>query len=212
MRNIVAVILAALALGAAAVGMSRSDRGDIGRAAAQSPGPPPSPPPPLSPPPQYAQDGSLILPEDFRNWVFVGASLGLGYSQGSAGSGPGMFHNVYLHPTAYEHFAKTGEFPEKTMLALAMYSAGRDAPPRGSGFYEGDFVTVEIALKDNERFEEGWAYYNFSAGGGELRATAQRIPPAAGCNGCHSEHGAQDNVFLQFYPVLRRLKGMSDAS
>ncbi len=27
------------------------------------------------------------------------------------------------------------------------------------------------------------------------------------CYSCHVEHGADDNVFTQFYPVLRRLKG-----
>ena len=27
--------------------------------------------------------------------------------------------------------------------------------------------------------------------------------PAASCFKCHSEHAAVDNVFLQFYPVLR---------
>ena len=151
--------------------------------------------------PKYTQTGALLLPEDFRSWVFVGASTGLSYSSTREGrSGPGMFHNVYITPRSYEHFAGTGEFPERTMLALAMYEPSqKDGLVRG-GFFEGEFIGLEIAVKDSARFEVGWAYFDFGGRNG-LRGEAQ--PITGGCASCHRQHGAVDNVFVQFYPVLR---------
>ena len=159
----------------------------------------------LSADPQYNEDGALLLPEDYLKWVFVGASLGLGYSEGRAGGDLGMFHNVYIRPESYEHFARTGEYPEKTMLVMTMHSRGEKVPPSERGYFEGEFVGLEIALKDGERFEEGWAYFNFSSRDG-LREAAQPFPREAGCFACHNANGAHDNTFLQFYPVLRSLK------
>ncbi len=154
--------------------------------------------------PRYAEDGALMRPKDFRSWVFVGASTGLSYSEETGREGPGMFHNVYLHPQAYAHYARTGMFPEKTMLALTIYKPAQKVAPNRQGFFEGDFVALEIALKDHERFEEGWAYFSFS-GREDLLDKAKAFPKSA-CYSCHVKHGADDNVFVQFYPVLRRLK------
>ncbi len=58
-----------------------------------------------------------------------------------------------------------------------------------------------MALKDSDRFEDGWAYFNFSRRG-ELAKEAPTFPKAA-CYNCHDSHAADDNVFVQFYPVLR---------
>ncbi len=58
-----------------------------------------------------------------------------------------------------------------------------------------------MALKDSSRFEEGWAYFDFSNG----KAESEPFAPHQ-CFSCHLDHAADDNVFTQFYPVLRRLK------
>ena len=154
---------------------------------------------------QYDESGALLYPGDYRKWVFVGASTGLIYTENRRrGSGPGMFHNVYLNPAAYKHFAETGEFPEKTLLALAMYRPSQKDDLVRGGFFEGEFVALEFALKDGDRFADGWGYFNFSRDGRRLEKAS---PESSGsCNSCHRQHGAQDNVFLQFYPVLRRLQ------
>lgn len=162
-----------------------------------------------TPGPQYTKDGQLLRPRDVFTWVFVGASIGLSYAEegGPEERGPGElghFHNVYLHPAAYEHYARTGEFPEKTMLALAIYSRAQKVSPNQQGFFEDQLVSLEMAVKDHEHFEEGWAYFGFRGPEG-LREQAEAFPRSR-CYDCHAEHGAQDNVFLQFYPVLRQLK------
>ena len=153
--------------------------------------------------PKYAADGSLLRPEDFRTWVFVGASMGLSYSEGAAPKNP-LMHHVYMQPQAYEHFARTGVFPEKTMFVLALYEPEQKKSINKNGYFSGQLVAQEVALKDKERFPEGWAYFDFGGRNG-FKQQAQAFPQDR-CFSCHKEHGESDNVFVQFYPVLRRLK------
>ena len=54
-----------------------------------------------------------------------------------------------------------------------------------------------------ERFPEGWGYVSFMRDGSKLAATAEPFRKSQ-CYDCHLEHGATDNVFTQFYPLLRR--------
>ncbi len=154
--------------------------------------------------PSYTADGALNLPTEYREWVFVGASLGLSYNEEIKSEGPGRFHHIYMQPEAYRQYRDEGTFPEKTMLVMENYSAGSKLNPNLHGHFEDERVGLEVALKDSEQFEDGWAYFNFS-GGKALRPTATAFPKAA-CYDCHAEHAADDNVFVQFYPVLREAK------
>jgi cytochrome P460 len=147
--------------------------------------------------PRFAADGRLLRPEGVDRWVLVGASLGQGYTDATE-VGPGMFHRVYLEPSAYEHFLGTRRFREGTMLALVIRQPERRVPPSRTGWTEGELLSLEMAVKDRSRFEGGWAYFNFSRDGD----TAAAIAPER-CAGCHAKHAALDNVFVQFYPQLR---------
>ena len=154
--------------------------------------------------PTYTATGDLILPEDYRTWIFVGASLGLSYSEGAAErEGPGAFTNVYIQPQAYRYFMETGEFPEGTMLPMDIYRPGTRESINQAGYFEKDFLGMEVAVKDGERYEEGWAYLSFRDRAGGLRESASAFPKDR-CYDCHAEHAATDNVFTQFYPVLQR--------
>ena len=154
--------------------------------------------------PAYTDDGSLRRPNGFRNWVFVGASLGLSYSPSKGDYGKQLFHNVYLDRRSYQGYAETGAFPERSMLAMAVYrQANKDERTSSlQGSFEGELVALEVAVKDSERFADGWAYFDFS-GGSSQRETAQPFARDK-CFDCHAEHAADDNVFVQYYPVLRR--------
>lgn len=148
--------------------------------------------------PTYDAEGRLLLPEDYREWIYVGSSLGLSYSEG--GSGMEMFHHTLMEPTAYRHFRDTGEFREGTMLVLSLHGQGEGVLPQRRGRFENEVHGVEMAVKDSERFERGWAYFGFGGRNG-VRDRAEAIGSDS-CNNCHSEHAAYDNVFLQFYPAL----------
>ena len=58
---------------------------------------------------------------------------------------------------------------------------------------------IWAAVKDGERFPDGWAYFSFGDGS---RPAATAFPRTQ-CFDCHRQHAASDNVFVQFYPVLR---------
>jgi len=161
---------------------------------------------PGSPPvagPRYAGE-SLLRPASIEEWVLAGASLGLGYGEPSgadaAGAPGGLFHNVYIEPSAYAAFARSGRFPPGTMLALALHPPRRKAAPSRQGLFEGERVAVAIAVKDPARYPGGWAYFTF----GDAPAGARAVPqPREACERCHAEHAADDHVFVQFYPTLR---------
>src|SRR5262249_3075277 len=152
--------------------------------------------------PRYAEGKQLMFPEDYHSWVFVGASIGLGYTESARDAGPGAFHHVYMQPEAYAHYQRTGQFPEKTILVMEVYKPEQKVSINKQGYFEGDRAGVEVALKDHEKFEEGWAYFDF--GNGRKRSAAAF--PKNACWSCHNQHGADDNVFTQFYPILTELK------
>ena len=156
--------------------------------------------------PRYDADGALHLPDDYLRWTFVGASLGLSYNDEPPQRE--SFNHTLMEPTAYDHFVRTGEFREGTMLVLLVRSTEADAMPARHGRFASDVLAVELAVKDKERVEAGWAYYDFR-GGTNLLATAQPQPTGNRCYACHIEHAARDNVFLQFYPLLADAAGVT---
>ena len=144
----------------------------------------------------------------YREWVFVGSSLGLSYAQNpDAGREPAaqLYHNVYIDPAAYKEFSRSGEFPEGTVMILELATAEIKREPGLQGSYEKEFVALEASVKDSTRFEGGWAYFGFTERGGTLKARAEPFPQAS-CWSCHHEKAATDHVFTQFYPVLRAVR------
>jgi hypothetical protein len=153
--------------------------------------------------PVYAGD-SLVRPDGIERWILAGASLGLAYDEPSGADAAGtpgrLFHNVYIAPAAYEHFVRSGRFPQRTMLALVLYPPRQKVHPSRQGIFEGDPVAVEVAVKDSGRYPGGWAYFSFGDAPAGARAGAL---PRDACERCHAEHAADDHVFVQFYPTLR---------
>jgi hypothetical protein len=171
--------------------------------------------------PQYDEKGDLKRPEGFQTWVFVGANIGLSYRKDStesvgAGLKPapqldpsygtklGNFHNVFVQPEAYDHYLKTGRFPDLTMLVMDVYEA-KERDGKGivsKGLFPGERRSVEVAVKNSKRpdgSKTDWAYYAFER---PTQRTAKAFPDSA-CYDCHRQHADVDNVWVQFYPILR---------
>jgi hypothetical protein len=164
--------------------------------------------------PQYTGDGQLKRPANYRTWVFVGANLGLGYNPSMEASttrendrhkatAVGNFHNIYITPAAYEQYVETGQFPDKTMLAMDVYRAGDKEPKNivSQGHFEAEQSGFEVAVKNSQRPDGSktvWAYYVFPSGSSSAPAQAD-----SACYQCHLEHADDDNVWVQFYPILR---------
>lgn len=147
---------------------------------------------------------TLLRPTGYREWVFVGSSIGLEYSPEAEKqkSPKSEYKNVYINPSAYREFAKTGKFPEGTILVLETASSETKNEPGLQGSFQKEFIGLSAAVKDSKRFKESWAYFRFSEGVGKLKSTAKPAEKTA-CYDCHREKGATDHVFTQFYPVLR---------
>ncbi|MGD9854449.1 MAG: cytochrome P460 family protein [Planctomycetaceae bacterium] len=174
--------------------------------------------------PEYNPEGKLLRPTGFEKWVVVGTSIGLSYSDGKKHDpdNPGTFHNVYLQPEAFDHYVSTGEFLEQTVFIVTNHPsqpATLKGPVSRSGFVAAPASGLEIAIKDTQKYPDGWAYFMFHDKPGDPHPQVRTAAPAferAACYDCHAEHGAVDNVFTQFYSVLteareRRLAGVAPA-
>ena len=167
--------------------------------------------------PKYTADGQLLAPVGYETWVFVGSNLGLAYRRDlPARTGAELprndqpqFHNVYINPEAYAHFMATGEFPDPTILAMDRFAAA-DKEPKGivsNGVFNGDRRGLEVAVKNLSRPDgktTPWAYYDFTdrSDPSKNRVSAPAFADET-CESCHRQHASKDNVWVQFYPVLR---------
>jgi hypothetical protein len=162
--------------------------------------------------PEYTSDGQMKLPEHYRDWVYLTTGFDMSYNPALAG-GPDhhMFDNVFVNPEAYKAFVETGTWPDKTMLVLEVRGAEGKGSINQKGNYQGTAVMgLEVHVKDEARFPGKWAFFGF-----DDEKTSKMTPTSMPCYSCHSEHGAVDTTFVQFYPTLlpiAKSKGTLSAS
>lgn len=156
--------------------------------------------------------GEAVQPTGYRKWVFVGAPLTPHALNDGAAPFP-EYHNVYVEPTAFAHFEKTGEWPEGTQIVKELTliyqndndEIGATFEVSGHGYQQGEFSGLELTVKETKRFPDmagGWAYFSFGHHAPPYAATAAAFPADA-CNACHEANAETDFVFTQFYPVIR---------
>jgi cytochrome P460 len=149
---------------------------------------------------EFDDSGNLVVPADLDTWVFLGSSLGMGYSQDSFDPGsPGMFQIVRMEPNAYAAFLDTGEFIDGTMIALHFYGSQNDVSINRAGFVMDNLHFAEIHYKDS-KYPEGFNFFTFNPGD----ETAAEVALPNECVECHKRDGAYDGVFVQFYPDIQK--------
>jgi tetratricopeptide (TPR) repeat protein len=164
---------------------------------------------PVKPAARFEGKDTLLRPEGYREWVFVGSSQGLRYGEGEKEPERLEYKNVYIDPAAYRAYKQTGAFPQGTILVLET-AAGEEKMELGlRGSFQKEFTGLSAAVKDKDRFPDDWAYFSFSDGPGKTKTKAQPAKKAT-CFDCHKEKGAEDNVFTQFYPVLKAARARAD--
>ena len=148
--------------------------------------------------PEYTAGNQLILPADYREWIFLTSSLDLNYDEAVPGAGRrSMLDNVFVNPDAYGAFVKTGTWPDKTVLVKENRAAASAGSISKSGKFQTGVVSMELHVKDEARFPGKWTFF-VSDG----KAPGRLMPQTATCYSCHSDHGAVDTTFVQFYPTL----------
>jgi hypothetical protein len=143
--------------------------------------------------PAYTSEGKLVLPANYREWVFLTSGFGMNYSTGPVANP--MFTNVYVAPEAYQSFKAAGAWPDKSVFIVEIYSPASRGSINKAGHYQDSFRGLDVEVKDSARPQQ-WSYYNFNPGATTAAALGE------GCNRCHSDNAAVEHTFVQFYPTL----------
>jgi hypothetical protein len=148
---------------------------------------------------QFTSDGALVRPSNYREWIFLSSGLGMTYGPNAPAPGSALrFDNVFVNPSSYREFLRSGKWADGTVLILEILESESKGSINRHGHYQSAVVAVEANVKESSRFADGgWAFFDL----GEA-ATAKPIPAGNSCQQCHSTHGAVDNTFVQFYPGL----------
>lgn len=148
---------------------------------------------------RFDPEDRLVLPENFDDWIFIGTSLGMGYSQRAFDpDGHNMFQVVRMEPESYRAFIETGRFVDGTQIALHFFGSRSDVSINETGFVMGDLHMAEIHYKDSRKFPDGFNFYTFNSG--DVVASEVGLPND--CVSCHSRDGGYDGVFVQFYTPI----------
>ena len=150
--------------------------------------------------PTYTVDGQLKFPTAYREWVFLTSGLDMSYAPKAAAATHSVFDNVFVNPSAYQVFVKTGTWPEGTMFMLENRAAEGNHSINTRGQTQAIEVTgTELHVKDSSHkvsddAKDGWAFYNF-----QDKTSAKAIPRAATCYTCHQDH-ARRHYFRAVLP------------
>jgi Cytochrome P460 len=146
--------------------------------------------------PTYTADGSMNLPANYREWIYLSTGMDMSYRQSSGAASEHMFDNVFVNPEAYKAFRQTGHWPDKTVFVLEGRGARSNASINKAGHFQSEeMMGIEVHVKDDSR--GGWSFYDFDGNG-----PGKRFPDKAECYSCHQAHGAVDTTFVQFYPTM----------
>src|SRR5262245_14542423 len=72
---------------------------------------------------EFTADGQLKRPEGYRKWVYVGTPLTPNDLNGGEAAFP-EFHDVYIDPESFDHFEKTGQFRDGTVIIKELVLVG----------------------------------------------------------------------------------------
>ena len=160
------------------------------------------------------KDGELQRPEGYREWVYVGTPVTPNDMNNGKAAFP-EFHNVYIDPASWKQWKATGEFREGTILIKELVSVGSKAAVSGKGYFQGEFLGLEAAIKSEKHFPDepgNWAYFSFSTPDHHSLKESAAAFSADSCNICHQASAADDFVFTQYYPILSAGKGTGAAA
>lgn len=160
--------------------------------------------------PVFTQDGSLVLPSGFREWVFIGGPI----TPNGLNNGKALFpefHNVYVELENFRYYQQHGNFPDGTVLAKELVLTQAGTYPDGSldsasgrGYFPSSLHGLDVMVKDSKRFSDthNWGFFSFGHQAPPYQPMAS-VKSAGECAYCHIAGVAKtDMVWVQFYPLL----------
>lgn len=161
---------------------------------------------------QFNSAGELIRPTGYREWIYIGSPLTPNDMNNGKANFP-EFHNVYIDPSSWKHWKSKGEFPDGTIIIKELVSVGSKQAASGSGYFQGEYIGLEASTKSIKYFPNvpgNWGYFRFTIYNSTQLLKTSVVQAKNNCLGCHKASAAQDQVFIQYYPVLRAAKGKED--
>ena len=160
--------------------------------------------------PVFTRDGDLVLPEGFREWVFMGGPVTPNNLNGGEAPFP-EFHDVYIERQNLQYYQQHGKFPDGTVLVKELALAQKGKYPDGSldsasgrGYFPSALHGIDVMVKDSKRFADTnkWGFFTFGHQAPPYSPSA-KVMPAAQCASCHIAGVAKtDMVWVQYYPLL----------
>ncbi|MEZ8358349.1 cytochrome P460 [Vibrio splendidus] len=161
---------------------------------------------------QFTDEGSLVRPQDYREWIFAGTATTPKIVNNDVLFPD--FQNIYIDPDSYKAWKETGTFPEGTIMVKEILDLGLTNSPVGKGFYQGDFRTLSAAVKSKVRYPDtvgNWNYFSFvNKKDKKLNKTAK--PLGSRCSGCHEANAPEGGAFYNYFSVLRDSRGIGKNS
>jgi hypothetical protein len=152
--------------------------------------------------PQFAADGKLQRPSDYRRWIYVSSGFGMSYNPNAGGNGAPAFTNVFVGPAAYDYFEANGKWQDKTMFVLEVYGSTSQGSINKHGSFQKSLMGLDVEVKDEARLPDKWAYFTFD---GDEKSAAATTPSKNDCWTCHEQNAAVEHSFVQFYPELLKV-------
>jgi hypothetical protein len=129
----------------------------------------------------------LLLPANYHDWVTISpATAGLpSHHQKHVAS------KLFVEPTAFEHFTRTGEWPNKTVIVLELSSAKAKARTKLA------VMGLEAAVKDESGFPDQWSYYGIVYDRPQVSAGNMKAEKPCDCD------QPLDSMLAMAFPTLR---------
>lgn len=162
---------------------------------------------------KFNEKGELLRPTGYREWIYIGAPLTPNDMNNGKAAFP-EFHNVYIDPAAWAYWKTNGAFPDQTIIVKELVSVGSKQAASGNGYFQGEYIGLEASVKSKKHFpnaEGYWGFFRFTVENSPKLRTAATVEAEKNCSACHQAQAAQDQVFTQYYPVLRAAAKQGDA-
>ncbi|UTW56345.1 cytochrome P460 family protein [Kordiimonas sp. SCSIO 12610] len=137
----------------------------------------------------------LMLPKQYYEWVFIGTA------HQDDDIAP-RFHVTYIDDKSFKAFKETGEFPVGTIILRETTPSRYIETEERTGNIMGDQTISRLHIKDEYAGAGTWSFYSWKPETGQATYIDRK---KANCYSCHEKHAAHDQVFTQFYPVMRKI-------
>ncbi len=162
---------------------------------------------------RFDEQGQLVRPTGYREWIFIGSPLTPNDMNDGKAAFP-EFHNVYIDPAGWAHWKHSGEFRDGTVIVKELVSVGGKHAPSGNGYFQGEYIGLEAMVKSQQHLPDAtgnWGFFRYTIENSPQLHEAASAQPEQNCMACHRAEAAKDQVFTQFYPVLRAAAGQGQA-